>query len=116
MFLKVAKSLYNEGLAVFLFFGLETKVVLTCKDLDGMTDFAKIYGAKGLAWLKVEEDSLTGPIAKFFSEEEQTQFRELLDAKVKTANHEEEVHSQGQAATAVAKSIYEKEVWPKKTD
>ncbi|WP_163537855.1 aspartate--tRNA ligase [Gracilibacillus sp. YIM 98692] len=51
------------------------------KDLDGMTDFAKIYGAKGLAWLKVEEDSLTGPIAKFFSEEEQSQFRKLLDAK-----------------------------------
>ncbi|WP_058307288.1 aspartate--tRNA ligase [Gracilibacillus massiliensis] len=50
------------------------------KDLDNMTDFAKIYGAKGLAWLKVEEDSLVGPIAKFFSEEEQGQFRQLLDA------------------------------------
>ncbi|SER73622.1 aspartyl-tRNA synthetase [Gracilibacillus ureilyticus] len=50
------------------------------KDLDNMTDFAKIYGAKGLAWLKVEEDALVGPIAKFFSEEEQAQFRSLLDA------------------------------------
>src|SRR5699024_1473910 len=50
------------------------------KDLDNMTDFAKIYGAKGLAWLKVEEDALAGPIAKFFSEEEQAQFRSVLDA------------------------------------
>ncbi|MFC4404019.1 aspartate--tRNA ligase [Gracilibacillus xinjiangensis] len=50
------------------------------KDLDNMTDFAKIYGAKGLAWLKVEEDALVGPIAKFFSEEEQAQFRSLLHA------------------------------------
>jgi aspartyl-tRNA synthetase len=50
------------------------------KDLDNMTDFAKIYGAKGLAWLKVEEEALVGPIAKFFSEEEQAQFRSLLDA------------------------------------
>ncbi|KAB8127313.1 aspartate--tRNA ligase [Gracilibacillus oryzae] len=50
------------------------------KDLDNMTDFAKIYGAKGLAWLKVEEDALVGPIAKFFSDEEQAQFRSLLDA------------------------------------
>ncbi|UOQ86116.1 aspartate--tRNA ligase [Gracilibacillus salinarum] len=50
------------------------------KDLDNMTDFAKIYGAKGLAWLKVEEESLVGPIAKFFSSEEQAQFRRLLDA------------------------------------
>ncbi|UOQ47336.1 aspartate--tRNA ligase [Gracilibacillus caseinilyticus] len=49
------------------------------KDLDNMTDFAKIYGAKGLAWLKVEEESLVGPIAKFFSSEEQAQFRRLLD-------------------------------------
>ncbi|WP_066194334.1 aspartate--tRNA ligase [Gracilibacillus timonensis] len=50
------------------------------KDLDNMTDFAKIYGAKGLAWLKVEEEALTGPIAKFFSEEEQTEFRTLFEA------------------------------------
>ncbi len=50
------------------------------KDLDNMTDFAKIYGAKGLAWLKVEEEALVGPIAKFFSTEEQEQFRKLLDA------------------------------------
>ncbi|MGP4041750.1 aspartate--tRNA ligase [Gracilibacillus sp. D59] len=51
------------------------------KDLDNMTDFAKIYGAKGLAWLKVEEEALVGPIAKFFSEEEQAQFRSMLDAE-----------------------------------
>ncbi|GAB2560344.1 aspartate--tRNA ligase [Gracilibacillus alcaliphilus] len=51
------------------------------KDLDNMTEFAKIYGAKGLAWLKVEEEALVGPIAKFFSEEEQTQFRSLLEAE-----------------------------------
>ncbi|MGN8645613.1 aspartate--tRNA ligase [Gracilibacillus sp. HCP3S3_G5_1] len=51
------------------------------KDLDNMTDFAKIYGAKGLAWLKVEEEALVGPIAKFFSSEEQAQFRSMLDAK-----------------------------------
>ncbi|WP_277679749.1 aspartate--tRNA ligase [Gracilibacillus dipsosauri] len=51
------------------------------KDLDNMTDFAKIYGAKGLAWLKVEEEGLVGPIAKFFSEEEQNQFRSLLEAE-----------------------------------
>ncbi|KIL75426.1 aspartate--tRNA ligase [Bacillus badius] len=41
------------------------------KDIDALTEFAAIYGAKGLAWMKVEEDGLKGPIAKFFSEEEQ---------------------------------------------
>ena len=49
--------------------------------IDGLADFAKVYGAKGLAWLKVEADELKGPIAKFFSEEEQAAFRKVLNAE-----------------------------------
>ena len=48
------------------------------KDIDGLTEFAARYGAKGLAWLKVEEDGLKGPIVKFFSEEELSALNELL--------------------------------------
>src|SRR5699024_11065468 len=33
-------------------------------------DYAKTYGAKGLAWIKITEDGITSPIAKFFSKEE----------------------------------------------
>ncbi len=51
------------------------------KDIDKLTDFVKIYGAKGLAWLKVEEEGLKGPIAKFFTEEEQQAVVNALDAK-----------------------------------
>ncbi|GGA69172.1 aspartate--tRNA ligase [Ornithinibacillus halotolerans] len=40
------------------------------KDIDKLTDFVKVYGAKGLAWLKVEGAELKGPIAKFITEEE----------------------------------------------
>ncbi len=41
------------------------------KILDGWTDFVKQFGAKGLAWVKLEEDgNVKSPIAKFFSEEE----------------------------------------------
>lgn len=41
------------------------------KVLDQMTDFVKQFGAKGLAYLKMEDDgSIKSPIAKFFSEEE----------------------------------------------
>ena len=39
------------------------------KDIDGLTEFAKIHGAKGLAWAKVAEAGLEGPIAKFFAGE-----------------------------------------------
>ena len=48
------------------------------KDIDGLTEFAARYGAKGLAWLKAEEDGLKGPIIKFFSEEELSALNELL--------------------------------------
>jgi aspartyl-tRNA synthetase len=51
------------------------------KDIDALTEFVKIYGAKGLAWLKVEADGLKGPIAKFFNEDEQKQFAEALQTE-----------------------------------
>ncbi|MBM7709558.1 aspartate--tRNA ligase [Enterococcus lemanii] len=38
------------------------------KDMDNLGTFVSQYGAKGLAWLKVEEDGLKGPIAKFLVE------------------------------------------------
>lgn len=40
----------------------------TRKEIDGLTDIVSPYGAKGLAWMKVSEDGVSGPIAKFFSE------------------------------------------------
>jgi aspartyl-tRNA synthetase len=52
------------------------------KDIDALTEFVGVYGAKGLAWLKVEEDGLKGPIAKFFTEEDQQTMKQLLDTNV----------------------------------
>ncbi len=53
------------------------------KDIDsGLGEYAARYGAKGLAWMKVEEDKLTGPIARFFEEDEVKQLRERLGAEV----------------------------------
>lgn len=42
----------------------------TRKDLSSLEEYAKIYGAKGLAWMKINEDGITSPIAKFLKEEE----------------------------------------------
>jgi aspartyl-tRNA synthetase len=39
------------------------------KDIDDLTKFASIYGAKGMAYIKVTSDGLTSPIAKFFNED-----------------------------------------------
>ncbi len=52
------------------------------KDLDGFTDFVKIYGAKGLAWVKVKEGEWQSPIAKFFTADELSVLNEKLDAEV----------------------------------
>ncbi|KYD32861.1 aspartate--tRNA ligase [Parageobacillus toebii] len=51
------------------------------KDIDALAEFVARYGAKGLAWLKVEEDGLKGPIAKFFTEEEQNGLIRTLEAE-----------------------------------
>lgn len=42
----------------------------TRKDISKLEDFAKTYGAKGLAWIKLSEGEISSPIAKFFSEDE----------------------------------------------
>ncbi len=52
------------------------------KDLDNLTDFVKIYGAKGLAWVKITEDGWQSPIAKFFTPEELEQINKTMDAEV----------------------------------
>ena len=38
------------------------------KDMDNLGQYVSQFGAKGLAWLKVEEDGLKGPIAKFLTD------------------------------------------------
>jgi aspartyl-tRNA synthetase len=51
------------------------------KDLDGLTEFAGSFGAKGLVWLKVEAENIAGPTAKFFPNEVQARLRERFGAK-----------------------------------
>lgn len=38
------------------------------KDIDKMAQYIERFGAKGLAWLKVTDDGISGPIAKFFDD------------------------------------------------
>src|SRR5699024_9852199 len=49
---------------------------------DGeLTDYVATYGAKGLAWFKVAEGKMTGPIAKLFTDEEQEQIFERANVE-----------------------------------
>ncbi|RZT22220.1 aspartate--tRNA ligase [Fictibacillus sp. BK138] len=51
------------------------------KDIDGLTEFTARYGAKGLAWMKVEAEGLKGPISKFFNEEDAANLTNTLNAE-----------------------------------
>lgn len=52
------------------------------KDIDKLTDFAKTYGAKGLSWIKINEEDIQSPISKFLSEDELNNIIEAADGKV----------------------------------
>lgn len=52
------------------------------KEIDDHTEFVKIYGAQGLAWIKIHENEWQSPIVKFFSEEEKAGLAKALDLQV----------------------------------
>lgn len=55
---------------------------LTRKDIDGFTEFVRIYGAQGLAWIKVKsETDWQSPIVKFLSDSEKEAIRDRLGLK-----------------------------------
>lgn len=51
------------------------------KDMDNLGTYVSQFGAKGLAWLKVEADGLKGPIAKFLTDVSDELIR-VMDAEV----------------------------------
>lgn len=53
----------------------------TRKDIDALTEFVNIYGAKGLAWVKVVDEGLNGPIAKFFEADHVEKLKALTGAQ-----------------------------------
>ena len=53
----------------------------TRKRLDELTDMAKRWGAKGLVWMRVQDDALDSPVAKFLSDDELASIRSALEAE-----------------------------------
>ena len=49
---------------------------LSRKALDDLTEVAKTYGAKGMAWIKIQQNELRSPIIKFFE-------KQMLDSLIK---------------------------------
>jgi aspartyl-tRNA synthetase len=55
---------------------------LSRKEIDDLTEFVKIYGAKGLAYVKMTADGWQSPIAKFFTEDEIKSLNAAFSAEV----------------------------------
>lgn len=54
---------------------------LSRKDIDDFTKYVGIFGAKGLAWMRVTENGLESNIVKFFSKENQNKILETTKAQ-----------------------------------
>jgi aspartyl-tRNA synthetase len=52
---------------------------ITIGQADELTEIAKLYGAKGLAFIKIENGEWKSPIVKFFSDAEKTALRSKLN-------------------------------------
>ena len=52
------------------------------KQVSKLEDFAKTYGAKGLAWIKITDEEITSPISKFLSENEMANIIKRVEGNV----------------------------------
>ena len=66
----IVKALCGQGLAR-----------LSRKDLDGLIDLAGVYGARGLAWVKLQDQGWQSPLAKFFPAGVQAALNDRLGAR-----------------------------------
>ncbi|EFI42253.1 aspartate--tRNA ligase [Peptoniphilus sp. oral taxon 386] len=79
---KVFESCTDEGKSVR---GINIKngaEFYSRKAIGKLEDFVKTYGAKGLAWIKVEENGINSPISKFLSEDVVNDIMNKLKAEI----------------------------------
>ncbi|VAW37232.1 Aspartyl-tRNA synthetase @ Aspartyl-tRNA(Asn) synthetase, partial [hydrothermal vent metagenome] len=79
--LKVFSSVAKGG-GIIKVVTAEGSASFSRKELDDLTELAKTYGAKGLAWVKLNEDGWQSPIAKFFTDDEKKAIEDAAGAKV----------------------------------
>ncbi|SFN92277.1 aspartyl-tRNA synthetase [Eubacterium pyruvativorans] len=53
------------------------------KNIDKLTEETKAYGARGVVWIRVEEDGFKSSVNKFFTQEEFAEIVSVFDAKPK---------------------------------
>ncbi|MFA6848847.1 MAG: aspartate--tRNA ligase [Selenomonadaceae bacterium] len=77
---KVFESVLNNGGQVKVI-NVEGYANIPRRELDGLVEYVKNYGAKGLAWIQYVEDGVKSPFKKFFSDEKFEEIRQACNAK-----------------------------------
>jgi aspartyl-tRNA synthetase len=78
---KVFQSLAESG-GIIKGFNAKGGAKFSRKDIEEeFTQYAGVFGAKGLAWMKVSEAGLESNIVKFFSEDQQAELKKRFNAK-----------------------------------
>lgn len=77
----VFESAINGGGSVRGITAKDAVKTLSRKEIDKLTDFAKGIGAKGLAWVRLNEDGASSSFGKFISEEKMNEILARADAK-----------------------------------
>ncbi|MEI8172735.1 MAG: aspartate--tRNA ligase [Deltaproteobacteria bacterium] len=78
--LQVFQEVSNSG-GVVKAIKIEDGKRLSRKDLDGLADFVSAYGAKGLAWARINTEGWTSPIFKFLKPDEVEKINEIMTVK-----------------------------------
>lgn len=77
----VFESAINGGGSVRGITAKDAVKTLSRKEIDKLTDLAKGIGAKGLAWVRLNDDGVSSSFGKFISEEKMNEILARADAK-----------------------------------
>ncbi|HDJ27837.1 MAG TPA: aspartate--tRNA ligase [Proteobacteria bacterium] len=77
---KVFRSVLDGG-GIIKGLNLKAGSSLSRKEIDDLLDVVKVYGAKGLAWIKITADGWQSPIVKFFAEQEVEALKESMQVE-----------------------------------
>ncbi|OPZ88802.1 MAG: Aspartate--tRNA ligase [Firmicutes bacterium ADurb.Bin419] len=78
---KVFSDAVNNGGSVRAINAKGCGKIYSRREIDGLVELVKLYRAKGMAWIVVEENELKSSITKFFSEDEMKAILERVEAE-----------------------------------
>jgi len=77
---KVFKDTVSKG-GIVKGLTIEGGASFSRKEIDDLTEYAKKFGAKGMAWIKITDEGYQSPITKFFTKHQLSEIKTRMEAK-----------------------------------